>query len=159
MILHVIFAGKFKRGRNQSKNGKISPLRTFQEKLIWHKTWITETLTFLQCTKHTNTTLLIAAHYTPSRMITDTTVKSAKQVCWKFTSERKNSHSSFIYIIHHSLKAQERNLSTGLKRLSGKGERIIILGCGGRKGWVYYEVYKRTKKVVNSMEYKNDVSK
>ena len=67
--------------------------------------------------------------------------------------------SSFIYIIHHSLKAQERNLSTGLKRLSGKGERIIILGCGGRKGWVYYEVYKRTKKVVNSMEYKNDVSK
>ena len=43
--------------------------------------------------------------------------------------------------------------------MSGKGERIIILGCGGRKGWVYYEVYKRTKKVVNSMEYKNDVSK
>ena len=43
--------------------------------------------------------------------------------------------------------------------MSGKGERIIILGCGGRDGWVYYEVYKRTKKVVNSMEYKNDVSK
>ena len=57
------------------------------------------------------------------------------------------------------IQAEEQNLSLGLKRMSGKGERIIILGCGGRDGWVYYEVYKRTKKVVNSMEYKNDVSK
>ena len=36
-------------------------------------------------------------------------------------------------------------MSLGLKRVSGKGDRILVVGCGGPSGWVNWRVMKRSK--------------
>ena len=40
-------------------------------------------------------------------------------------------------------KAKSRGLSTGIKRVAGKGDRLLVVGCGGPNGWVDFEVSKR----------------
>ena len=55
------------------------------------------------------------------------------------------------------LQAQERDLSLGVKRKSGKGERCIVIGIGGPEGWIDWDVLMRSRKTGNSMEYKDDM--
>ena len=57
------------------------------------------------------------------------------------------------------LQAQERDLSLGIKRKSGKGERCIVVGIGGPDGFVDYEVIKRSRRTGNKMEYKDDMGR
>ena len=56
------------------------------------------------------------------------------------------------------IQASDRDLSTGLKRKSGKGERCIVWGIGGSSGWLDWEVIMRGKAAGNSMNYKDDMS-
>ena len=56
------------------------------------------------------------------------------------------------------IQASDRDLSTGLKRKSGKGERCIVWGIGGSSGWLDWEVIMRGKTAGNSMNYKDDMS-
>ena len=53
----------------------------------------------------------INSNHSPSKVLTDTTVKSAAD-------------------------AAARGLSTGIPRPAGKGPRVIIIGCGSSDGWV-----------------------
>ena len=46
----------------------------------------------------------------------------------------------FIYF-----KAKEKGLSLGIKRVSGKGDRLLVIGCGSAKGWDSWKVMKRSK--------------
>ena len=66
-----------------------------------------------------------------------------------------------MYFIFKSkfLQAQERDLSLGIKRKSGKGERCIVIGIGGPNGFVDYEVIKRSRRTGNKMEYKDDMGR
>ena len=66
----------------------------------------------------------------------------------------------FVNLLFSFLKLQatEQGLSTGIKRRSGKGERVIVVGGGGPDGWVHSEVIKRGKTKKNSMNYKDDMS-
>ena len=41
-------------------------------------------------------------------------------------------------------KAKKRKLSPGLKRVSGKGERLILIGVGGKDGWLKWDVIMRS---------------
>ena len=54
----------------------------------------------------------------PKRIWHDTTIKSARE-------------------------ANQLGLSTGVKRESGRGQRVMVLGLGGEEGWIHYEVIKR----------------
>ena len=40
-------------------------------------------------------------------------------------------------------QAKSKGLSTGIKRVSGKGDRLLVVGCGGPSGWIDFEVMKR----------------
>ena len=67
----------------------------------------------------------------------------------------------FLLFFNEIFQAQDRGLSLGIKRRSGKGERCIVVGIGGPDGWVEdgWEVYKRSKNTGNSMEYKDDMGR
>ena len=43
------------------------------------------------------------------------------------------------------LQAKEQNLTTGLKRTTGKGDRVIVVGIGGEDGFVDSKVYLRNR--------------
>ena len=49
----------------------------------------------------------------------------------------------FIIKITSDIQCKDQNKSTGLPRPTGKGERLLLIGCGGPDGWLYYEVIKR----------------
>ena len=46
--------------------------------------------------------------------------------------------------IHTNQQAVDRNLTTGLTHVSGKGDRIMLIGAGGKDGWVNYDIIERT---------------
>ena len=72
----------------------------------------------------------------PSRILTDTTVKSAAD-------------------------AEERGLTTGVKRPAGKGQRLIMMAMGGINGFVKPSVklWKRSAKDgVMSEDYHSDIN-
>ena len=74
-------------------------------------------------------------NHSPARVLTDTTIKSAQD-------------------------AADRGLSTGIPIKAGKGSRLIIIGMGGKDGWVEgsQEIWKRTaKKGVISADYHSDI--
>ena len=77
----------------------------------------------------------INSHYSPTKILTDTTVHSAKD-------------------------AQNRGLTTGIPRVSGKGPRVILLGMGSADGFVKgaAQVLKHTKKEVTSEDYHQDIT-
>ena len=52
----------------------------------------------------------------------------------------------FYHNLFSTFKAKKRNLTTGLRRPSGKGERVLILGIGGHDGFENYRVIKRKRK-------------
>ena len=47
------------------------------------------------------------------------------------------------------MKARELGLTTGSKRMAGKGERILLVGAGGAEGWEECEVIKMSKQKGN----------
>ena len=49
------------------------------------------------------------------------------------------------HCILFSIQAQQQGLSTGIKRVSGKGDRLLVIGCGGASGWIDWKVWKRSK--------------
>ena len=63
-------------------------------------------------------TIKFTAKHRPKRIWHDTTIKSARE-------------------------ANQLGLSTGVKRESGRGQRVMVLGIGGEEGWIHYEVIKR----------------
>ena len=74
-------------------------------------------------------------NHSPARVLTDTTIKSAKD-------------------------AADRGLSTGIPVKAGKGARLIIVGMGSTDGFVEdsNQIWKRTaKKGVISADYHSDI--
>ena len=47
------------------------------------------------------------------------------------------------------MKARDLGLTTGSKRMAGKGERILLVGAGGAEGWEECEVIKMSKQKGN----------
>ena len=43
-----------------------------------------------------------------------------------------------------NFQAKERGLSTGIRRVAGKGDRLLVIGIGGPTGWVDWKVWKRS---------------
>ena len=41
-------------------------------------------------------------------------------------------------------QAKDKGLTPGLRRVSGKGERLILIGVGGKDGWLKYDVIMRS---------------
>ena len=74
----------------------------------------------------------INTNYSPKRLIQDLNINTAKQ-------------------------AKDQNLTTGLTRLSGKGERLILIGAGGSDGWANYEIIQRSKNKQSNMDYHQDM--
>ena len=60
--------------------------------------------------------------------------------------------------IHTAKEAKDRNLTTGLIKPPGRGERLILLGAGGREGWEKKEVIKRSEGRGNAMDYKKNIN-
>ena len=57
----------------------------------------------------------------------------------------KNFQSFFLVLCQNMFfKAKKRKLSPGLKRVSGKGERLILIGVGGKDGWLKWDVIMRS---------------
>ena len=54
-------------------------------------------------------------------------------------------HTVCTYIMYFQFQAQQQGLSTGIKRVSGKGDRLLVIGCGGASGWIDWKVWKRSK--------------
>ena len=59
--------------------------------------------------------------------------------------------------IHTAKEAKDRGLTTGNIRSPGRGERLIIVGAGGREGWLRCDVIERTEGTGNDMNYKTNM--
>ena len=56
-----------------------------------------------------------------------------------------------LNILHKILQAKERDLSTGLKREAGRGDRVIVVGVGGEDGFVHTQVFERKRPKKNTI--------
>ena len=75
-------------------------------------------------------------HHSPSKILTDTTISSAKD-------------------------ADEKGLTTGIPRPAGKGARVIMIGIGSKDGFVpgTADIWKHTKKEGElSQDYHRDIN-
>ena len=69
----------------------------------------------------------------PTRVLTDTTIKSATQVRIKLYISM-SCPLSYGYNMH-IMQAKEEGLSTGIKFPSGRGPRCLLLAAGGHDGF------------------------
>ena len=60
--------------------------------------------------------------------------------------------------IHTAKEAAELGLTTGTIRPPGRGERLILIGAGGREGFENYEIIERTEGQGNDIEYKKNIN-
>ena len=59
--------------------------------------------------------------------------------------------------IHTVKEAKDAGLTTGNMRPPGRGERLIIVGAGGREGWSRCDVIERSEGTGNDMNYKTNM--
>ena len=101
---------------------------------------------------------LLSVNYVPSRLLHDTTIKTSAQVRKvqnsyavfllndQFLKGLRRFGSMYIILITHNpiiFQAKSEGLSTGHKRVAGKGDRLLVIGIGGPNGWVDWQVWKR----------------
>ena len=60
--------------------------------------------------------------------------------------------------IHTAQEAKDQGLTTGTLKPPGRGERLILIGAGGREGWEGSEVIKRSEGNGNDIEYKKNIN-
>ena len=111
--------------------------------------------------------LLVDNEYTTARRkktCTDLTTLEKKGFYIVFMDEsymnvgktpRKHWHDTTILT---TKEAKDKNLTTGTIKPPGRGERLILLGAGGREGWENKEIIKRSEGRGNNMEYKKDIN-
>ena len=59
--------------------------------------------------------------------------------------------------VHTAKEAKERGLTPGTLRPPGRGERLIMIGGGGREGWAELDIIQRSEGEGNDLNYKKNM--
>ena len=59
--------------------------------------------------------------------------------------------------VHTAKEAKDRGLTPGTLSPPGRGERLIMIGAGGREGWAELDIIERSEGAGNDLNYKNNM--